>query len=66
MLSRFAYLMADVQLDSPSFSDAAAIAAAVFFGFGFVAFLRGHRLAVYALILDAVGARLCPVSVAAR
>jgi len=62
MLSRAAYLIADVTLDSPSFSDYAAIAAAVFFGCGFVAFLRGHRLAVYALILDAASVILVMVA----
>lgn len=62
MLSRSAYLVSDVRLDSPSFSDAAAIAAAVFFGCGFVAFLRGHRLAVYALLLDAAAVILVMVA----
>ena len=62
MLSRFMFLVADVPLDSPSFSDAAAIAAAVFFGLGFVAFLRGHRLALYALLLDAASVILVMVA----
>lgn len=62
MLARSAYLIADARLDSPSFSDAAAIAAAVFFGCGFVAFLRGHRLAVYALLLDSAAVILVMVA----
>ena len=52
MLSRSAYLVAEVRLDSPSFSDVVALAAAVFFASGFIAFIRGHRLALYALLLD--------------
>jgi diguanylate cyclase (GGDEF)-like protein len=62
MLARSASLIADVPLDSPSVSDAAAIAAAVFFGCGFVAFLRGHRLAVYALLLDSAAVILVMVA----
>ena len=62
MLSRFAYLVADVPLDSPSFSDTAAIAAAALFLCGFVAFLSGHRLAVYSLILDAASVILVMVA----
>lgn len=62
MLARYAYLIADVSLDSPSYADGAALAAAVLFSFGFVAFLRGHRLAVYALVLDAAAVILVMVA----
>src|SRR2546428_1138415 len=61
-LTRYAYLVSDVAIDSPSFADGAALAAAVFFGCGFVAFLRGHRVAVYALLLDAASVILVMVA----
>jgi len=51
-----------VPIDSPSFADAAALAAAVLFACGFVAFLRGHRVAVYALLLDAASVILVMVA----
>src|SRR5947208_1258286 len=65
MFARALYLIASVPLDSPSFSDAAALIAAIFFGAGFVAMLRGHRLAVYALLLDAASVVLVLVAIIA-
>ncbi|HKW77729.1 MAG TPA: sensor domain-containing diguanylate cyclase [Candidatus Limnocylindria bacterium] len=62
MMTRAAFLVADVTPDSPSFADAAALAAAVFFCSGFVAMLRGHRLAVYALLLDSAAVILAVVA----
>jgi len=53
MFLRALFLVADVSPDSPNVADAAALVAAVLFGCGFVALLRGQRLAVYALLLDA-------------
>src|SRR2546423_4728335 len=62
MLTRYAHLGSEVPIDSPSFADAAALAAAVLFACGFVAFLRGHRVAVYALLLDAASVILVMVA----
>src|SRR5436309_3021142 len=62
MLTRYVFLVIEVPMDSPSFADAAALAAAVLFSCGFVAFLRGHRIAVYSLVLDAASAVLVMVA----
>lgn len=53
MLTRSVYLIAESPIPSPSLADIATLAAAGSFGGGFVAFLRGQRLAIYALLLDA-------------
>jgi diguanylate cyclase (GGDEF)-like protein len=58
MFIRAAFLVAEVRADSPSLADAAAFIAAILFGCGFVAMLRGHRLAVYAQLLDAAAVAL--------
>ena len=52
-LVRSMFLIAEVSLASPSVADGADLVAAALFTAGFVAFLRGQRIAVYALILDA-------------
>ncbi len=62
MLGRSALLIADVPLEVPSASDGAALVAAVLFICGFVAFLRGQRLAIYALLLDATAVVLVMVA----
>ena len=61
MLLRSAFLVADMTLDTPSVADAAALIAAVLFVGGFVALLRGERLAMYALVLDAASVVLIMV-----
>ncbi len=53
MLARAVYLIAEAPIPSPSIAEIATLAAAASFGCGFVAFLRGQRLAIYALLLDA-------------
>src|SRR4051812_22662791 len=53
MFIRSALLVSDLSSESPSFADACALLAAVLFGCGFLPFLRGNRLSVYALLLDA-------------
>ncbi|HET7701685.1 MAG TPA: sensor domain-containing diguanylate cyclase [Candidatus Limnocylindria bacterium] len=53
-LIRSMFLVAEVALGSPSLADGADLVAAALFTVGFVAFLRGQRIAVYALILDAL------------
>ncbi len=53
MFARSMFLIAQITPDNPSFADAAALVAAVLLGCGFVALVRGHRLAVYGLLLDA-------------
>jgi len=62
MFLRALFLVADVNVDSPNVADAAALVAAVLFGCGFVALLRGQRLAVYALLLDAAAVVLVLVA----
>ncbi len=52
-LIRSMFLVAELRLESPNVADAADLMAAALFVAGFVAFLRGQRIAVYALILDA-------------
>ena len=52
MLVRSAYLIADVAIPTPSLDDAGHLTAAALLIFGFIAMLRGQRLALYALILD--------------
>jgi diguanylate cyclase (GGDEF)-like protein len=52
MLVRSAYLIADVAIPTPSLDDAGHLTAAALLVFGFIAMLRGQRLALYALILD--------------
>ncbi len=58
MFIRATFLVAEVRADSPNLADAAAFIAAILFGCGFVAMLRGHRLAVYAQLLDAAAVAL--------
>jgi diguanylate cyclase (GGDEF)-like protein len=65
MFARALFLVAQVPADSPSFADAAALVAAIFFGAGFVAMLRGHRLAVYSLLLDAASVVLVLMAIIA-
>src|SRR5216684_2034064 len=65
MFLRALFLVADVNVDSPNVADAAALVAAVLFGCGFVALLRGQRLAVYALLLDAAAVVLVLVALIA-
>ncbi len=65
MLARSTLLIAGVTPDSPSVADAAALTAAVLLGCGFVALLRGHRIAVYALLLDATAVVLVLVALIA-
>jgi diguanylate cyclase (GGDEF)-like protein len=65
MFARALFLVAEMRPDSPSFADAAALIAAILFGAGFVAMLRGHRLAVYALLLDAAAVVLVLVGLIA-
>lgn len=62
---RAAFLIAALRPPTPSVADGAALAAAVLFGCGFVAFLRGQRLAVYALVLDAGAVTLAMVGLLA-
>ncbi len=62
MLIRSTFLVASLPVDAPNIADVAALLAAVLFGCGFVAFLRGHRLAVYALLLDAAAVVLVVVA----
>ncbi len=64
-MTRAAFLIAELEPPSPGIADAAALTAAVLFGVGFVAFLRGQRLAVYALVLDAGAVTLAMVAVLA-
>jgi diguanylate cyclase (GGDEF)-like protein len=65
MLARSLFLIAEITPASPSFADAAALVAALLLGCGFVALVRGHRLAVYALLLDAIGVVLVLVALIA-
>ena len=59
-LYRSALLIAHVPANSPNALDAAALLGAIFFIFGFLAMLRGRRLATYSVLLDqaAVGIAL--------
>jgi diguanylate cyclase (GGDEF)-like protein len=52
MLVRSVYLIADVAIPTPGLDDAGHLIAAALLVFGFIAMLRGQRLALYALILD--------------
>lgn len=52
MLVRGAFLIADVPIPTPSPDDVAHLSAAALLIFGFIAMLRGQRLAIYALLLD--------------
>jgi diguanylate cyclase (GGDEF)-like protein len=52
MLVRSAYLIADVAIPTPGLDDAGHLTAAALLIFGFIAMLRGQRLALYALILE--------------
>lgn|GEM_PF-2182116 len=52
MLARSAYLIAEVPIATPSLDDAGHLTAAALLIFGFIATLRGQRLALYALILE--------------
>ena len=52
MLVRSAFLIADVAIPTPTLDDVAYVSAAGLLIFGFIAMLRGQRLAIYALLLD--------------
>lgn len=52
MLVRSAFLIADVPIPTPSLDDLCHLTAAGLLILGFVAMLRGQRLALYALLLD--------------
>jgi diguanylate cyclase (GGDEF)-like protein len=52
MLVRSAFLIADVAIPTPSLDDVGHLTAAGLLTLGFVAILRGQRLAIYALLLD--------------
>jgi diguanylate cyclase (GGDEF)-like protein len=52
MTVRSAFLVADVAIPTPGLDDAAHLSAAALLILGFVAMVRGQRLAIYALILD--------------
>jgi diguanylate cyclase (GGDEF)-like protein len=52
MLVRSAFLIADVPIPTPSLDDVAHVSAAGLLILGFIAMLRGQRLAIYALLLD--------------
>jgi diguanylate cyclase (GGDEF)-like protein len=52
MLVRSAFLIADVSMPTPGLDDVAHLTAAALLILGFIAILRGQRLAIYALILD--------------
>jgi len=52
MLVRSAYLIADAPIPTPALDDLAHVSAAGLLIFGFIAMLRGLRLAMYALLLD--------------
>jgi diguanylate cyclase (GGDEF)-like protein len=65
MIVRGALLVAGVPVQSPTTADAAALLAAVLFLSGFVAFLRGQRIAVYSLVLDAAAVILVMIALIA-
>ena len=52
MVVRSAFLVADVAIPTPGLDDVAHLIAAALLILGFVAMVRGQRLAIYALILD--------------
>lgn len=52
MLVRGAFLIADVAIPTPGLDDVMHLGAAALLIFGFIAMLRGQRLAIYALLLD--------------
>lgn len=52
MLVRSAFLIADVVIPTPNLDDIGHLSAAAFLILGFIAMLRGQRLALYALLLD--------------
>jgi diguanylate cyclase (GGDEF)-like protein len=52
MLVRSAFLIADLQIPTPNLDDIGHLSAAAFLILGFIALLRGQRLAFYALLLD--------------
>ena len=52
MLVRSAFLIAEIAVPTPGLDDIAHLTAAALLIFGFIAMLRGQRLAIYALLLD--------------
>ncbi len=52
MIVRSAFLIADIAIPTPGLDDVAHLSAAALLIFGFVAMVRGQRLAIYALLLD--------------
>jgi len=52
MLVRSAFVIAEVPIPAPGLDDVAHLSAAALLIFGFIAMLRGQRLAIYALLLD--------------
>jgi diguanylate cyclase (GGDEF)-like protein len=52
MLVRSAFLIAEVAIPTPSLDDIGHLTAAALLILGFIAMLRGQRLAIYALLLD--------------
>ena len=52
MLVRSAFVIAEVAIPTPGLDDIAHLSAAALLIFGFIAMLRGQRLAIYALLLD--------------
>jgi diguanylate cyclase (GGDEF)-like protein len=52
MLVRAAFLIADIAIPTPGLDDVTHLGAAALLIFGFIAMLRGQRLAIYALLLD--------------
>lgn len=52
MLVRSAFLIADFAIPTPSLDDVGHLSAAALLILGFIAMLRGQRLAIYALLLD--------------
>src|SRR5882672_6398459 len=52
MVVRSAFLIADVAIPTPGLDDAGHLVAPALLIFGFIALLRGQRLALYALLLD--------------
>ena len=53
MVVRSAFLIADIPIPTPSLDDVGHLSAAALLILGFIAMLRGQRLAMYALLLDA-------------
>ena len=52
MLVRSAFVIAEIPTPTPGLDDVAHLSAAALLAFGFIAMLRGQRLAIYALLLD--------------